>query len=63
MPRFKKKLRISHLAKTLSLPAKVLCAAAIQNGNKIATFLARVIFGESFGGVFEVQWSLKHSTG
>jgi hypothetical protein len=57
MPIFQKKLRNSHLAKVLSLPAKVL------NGKKIATSLARVIFGESFRGVFEVQWSLKHSTG
>jgi hypothetical protein len=63
MPIFQKKLRNSHLAKVLSLPAKVLCIAATQNGKKIATSLARVIFGESFRGVFEVQWSLKHSTG
>jgi hypothetical protein len=60
---FQKKLRISHLAKEFSLAANIVCAATTQNGKKIATSLARVIFGESFEGVFDVQLSLKHSTG
>jgi hypothetical protein len=63
MPMFKKMLRNSHLAKAFSPLAKVVCAATTPNGKKIATFLARVIFGESFRGVFAVQLSLKHSTG
>jgi predicted alpha/beta superfamily hydrolase len=60
---FGKKLRFSHLAKVLTPLAKVVCAATTANGKKIAKSLARVIFGESFGGVFDVQLSLKHSTG
>jgi hypothetical protein len=63
MPMFEKMLRISHWAKAFSPLAKVKCAATTPNGKKIATFLARVIFGESFRGVFAVQLSLKHSTG
>jgi len=60
---FGKMLRLSHPAKGLSPLAKELCDATTTNGKKIATFLARVIFGESFEGVFDVQLSLKHSTG